>query len=321
MRIKMVLKKIIKKFHSRSNDDRGYYKRYIKYSFKDTDCKSAEQYEGVITRLYHTIEKGLSYENYRPGFGKENINKLLSSLEEYAKEGYDIDAFFYRTALSCLNSYIERNKEFGYVDEYVNNSYEKLPGKKNDDGGSFWYFPSSEEKVKTLSFKELLEDRHSIRHFSGDPVDIDKIKSVLELSQHTPSACNRQGWKCRIVSEKDRIDAILKNHNGTNGFGQEFDKILVITGDLRYFNRSRETYQVFVDGGLYAANVINALHYYHIGSIPLSASVTKEQEKNLRDILKMHEAEVLILFIGIGDYPEKVLTAKSTRHEPRMLML
>ena len=50
----------------------NYYNKYRRFSFVDGSCTDEKQFEASITRLYHTVEKGLSYLNYRPGFGKEN---------------------------------------------------------------------------------------------------------------------------------------------------------------------------------------------------------------------------------------------------------
>lgn len=40
---------------------------------------------------------------------------------------------------------------------------------------------------------------------------------------------------------------------------------------------------------------------------------SEEQENNVRKILNMDDAEILILFIGIGNYPEICQTTKSER--------
>lgn len=71
-----------------------YFRNFEKFSFRDCQCQSFEQFRVSIIRLYHTIEKRLSYENYRAGFGKNNIENLLVSLEQYANKGYDTSTFF-----------------------------------------------------------------------------------------------------------------------------------------------------------------------------------------------------------------------------------
>ena len=289
-----------------------YNYRFNKYAFVDCHCESPEQFEASIIRLYHTIEKGLSYEDYRAGFGADNVEKLITSLEQYNSKGYNIDAFFYKTALSCLNAYVKKNKEYGHEDKALEQRIGALPGTSNGLGGTIALSTPAQPEV--LPYEKLVSTRHSIRHFSDKPVDLDVLRDAVKLAQYTPSACNRQGWKTRIVADKDKLMKILANQNGNRGFGQEFDKLLVITADLRAQQRNREIFQAFIDGGMYAESVLNSLYSKGIGSVPLSASLTCEQEKNVRNVVGMDDAEVLILFIGVGNYPDgEFLTTRSER--------
>lgn len=290
----------------------NYYNKYRRFSFVDGSCTDEKQFEASITRLYHTVEKGLSYLNYRPGFGKENVEALVRSLEQYSKQ-YSVDMFFYQTALSVLNEYVRKNEEHGVENKELSKRISALPGKKNEAGGAIKFVPLSSEELSKANYKELVETRHSIRHFSDKPVELERVENAVKLAQYTPSACNRQGWKTYIVNDKAVLREVLKNQNGNRGFGQEFDKLLVVVGDLRCFNRDREVFQVYIDGGMYAMRVLDSLYYERIASVPLSASLTKEQEENVRKLLKLDPAEVLIMFIGIGNYPDECQTTRSER--------
>ncbi len=317
MGLKQKIKKCLEKIGLYKNETtkkmNAYLERYNKYAFSDTKCSTKKQYEAVITRWYHTIEKGLSYENYRAGFGRDNIEKMLKLMEDYSAAGFDTSAFFYETALSCLDHYVEKNKQYNHVDENLNIRIAKLPGKKNGAGGTIEIRKPDPAETARLNFEELLKERHSIRHFTEEPVDIEVLKKAIRLAQYTPSACNRQGWKTRIIADKSVISAVLENQAGNRGFGQEIDKLLLVTCDINCFNKSRELFQAYIDGGMYATNLINALYYENIGSIPLSASLGNAQEANVRKILGLSDSEVLIVYIGVGSYPEKCLTARSER--------
>lgn len=289
-----------------------YLRKFERYSFTDGKCNFREQYEASITRLYHTIEKGLSYEDYRAGFGKQNVDMLVSSMDDYAASGFDVSAFFYETALSCLFEYVRKNREYGYVDNKLEKRIEYLPGKPNDCGGVVAIH--APDRPETMTFEQLLTSRHSIRHFSKRSVDMALLEDAIKLAQHTPSACNRQSWKTRVISDKSIIHSVLENQNGNRGFGQEFDKLLVITSDLRSQQRSRELFQAYIDGGMYAANVLNCLFSKGIGSVPLSAALTSRQEEAVRGAVDIDDAEVLILFIGVGFYPNgEFMTTRSER--------
>lgn len=254
----------------------------------------------------------MSYLDYRPGFGKDQIEKLIITLGQYSDQ-YDTNTFFYRTALCCLHEYVKKNREYGYEDKELEDKIACLPGEANMHGGAISFTPMSTEEASSAPIDRIMKSRHSIRHFSSEPVDISIVEQAICLAQYTPSACNRQGWKTRIICDKDRIKNVLDNQNGNRGFGNEIDKLLVITADLRYFQKNREVFQAFIDGGMYAESILNSLYFYGIASVPLSASLTNKQEENVRSILGMDSAEVLILFVGIGNYPDICITTKSAR--------
>lgn len=292
-----------------------YLHRFQHYSFNSEYCIDERQYEAAITRMYHTIEKGLSYENYRPGFGRDNINFLIRLLNHYADDGYSVEASFYATALCTLEQYITKNNEHGKFDRELEAEIKKLPGSANGNGGIIEFTPESELDVKNLSYKNIVSQRHSMRHFSEKPLSVQSIKNALEIAQNTPSACNRQGWRTIIITDKSIIGKVLKYQNGNRGFGQEIDKLLVVLGDLRCSNRERELYQVFIDGGMFANSLLYALHYEHIASVPLSGSLSTDQEYHVRALLKLNEYDEIIMFIGLGNYPTHCQTTKSTRRQ------
>lgn len=162
-----------------------YLKRFKKYAFTEGQCVGYEQYEAVITKLYHSIEKGLAFEEYRPGFGEKNIDKLIRKMEQYSCQ-YDVEAFFYRTALSVLKEYVAKNEKYGLKDEKLKGRIDNLLGKSNYEGGIFQFTKSDILTVQNKKFDEFIKSRHSIRHFSNIPVELDKIKDAIKLAQLTP---------------------------------------------------------------------------------------------------------------------------------------
>lgn len=320
MNIRQVIRKMlfrVTKKNSAGAIHNQYIKRFNANAFTEGHCTQYGQFEASITKLYHSVEKGLSYQEYKAGFGKQNIEKLILSMRQYADK-YNANAFFYQTALSVLWQYIDKNREYGLIDEELEKTVRSLSGEPNDKGGVI-SVSNPGPTVRTLGYKDFVESRHSIRQFSNEPVNVEVIRQAIELAQFTPSACNRQGWKCKVVSDKELIKKLMANQNGNRGFGEGIDKLVVIVSDLHYFSKGREVYQAFIDGGMYAMNMLHALHYCGIGTIPLSASLTTEQEENVRKLLKMEDSEILIMFVGCGNYPEgEILTTRSERRSPEV---
>lgn len=322
MKIISLLKKIYNKLFGVNDIElkgRQYMSLFEKNSFHGIECLNYQHYEAVITRLYHTVEKGLCFKNYRAGFGNKTISEIVLLMNNYSKCGYSVETDFYKTALSVLDRYIKKNEKYGYINDELNTMFKELPGVANERGGVIKLPASINNEEK--NFKELLETRHSIRFFSDKDVDISKIITAIELSQLTPSACNRQAWSTLVIKNKNIIKSVLENQNGNSGFGDFINVLLLVVSDLRYFNNDRELFQPFIDGGMYAQNLLNSLAYYNLASCPLSASLTKIQEQNIRKILDIEESKVFVLFIGVGNYCDENITTMSSRRKAEIKII
>ncbi|PYG46025.1 nitroreductase [Pantoea sp. AG1095] len=81
---------------------------------------------------------------------------------------------------------------------------------------------------ETLSFRETIRTRRSVRGFLDNPVPLSIIREVLEDAQYAPSNCNTQPWNTHIVrGEKLRqLSRILHVKNDAGEFtpGFTFDQ-------------------------------------------------------------------------------------------------
>jgi len=292
--------------------------RFKKYSFGNyNNLDSYEQLEARITKAYHSIEKGLSYKNLKLGFGKEVINTLVSLMAEFKKKNYSLYSEFFQTALSNLNEYIKIHESNNFDVTDLKEIVANLGQSSNDSGGVIRLTKNGVLGDTKKDFKSFSTSRHSIRDYSEVSVNIELIEKAFHLAQNTPSACNRQGWKTRVISDSEIKKTIRSNQNGNRGFGESIDKFILITTDSQYFAKDRERNQPFIDGGLYAMNLLYSLHYYGIATVPLSAALTLSQEENIRIALNMEESENFIMFIGVGNYIEEFTIPKSTRRKPK----
>ncbi|MDA3885377.1 MAG: nitroreductase family protein [Candidatus Delongbacteria bacterium] len=61
-----------------------------------------------------------------------------------------------------------------------------------------------------MNFLELANKRNSVRNYSDQPVDKEKIMRCVEVARLSPSACNSQPWHFIIVDDKELKDKIAK---------------------------------------------------------------------------------------------------------------
>ncbi|TXH20807.1 MAG: nitroreductase family protein [Chitinophagaceae bacterium] len=296
------------------------YNRYLVNS--DTPKqKSKTNLLSLIIRQYHVIEKGLTMPETKLGFGKGILADLILNSIEYIK-CYDKSDIQIKQALSVIKEYTEFhiNKRFQLDTELLNqiayvedlfyddnkaeniNCYQKILTKES-------YF----SKVNS-SFSEFAKSRLSIRNYTDEDISIENMTNALKLAQTTPSACNRQTWRTYLISNKKDINDILTVQGGNRGFGHLANKLIVVTADTSFFCGSSERNQVFVDGGIYAMNLLYSLHFFKIAACILNCSNTIEKDRKLRELCKIKESEVFIAMISCGIPPENFKAAASPRY-------
>lgn len=286
----------------------------FRYNATHRTVKDIEKLQYSLLRRNHVLEKGMSMKNCRKGFGQEKALALINDLKDYFNRYAARDKSFLEYPLSTIKAYIEFTEKSGAAIPEIRRAYEDLIRDVGIDplSAAGVALMRREDVVSEASkgFESLLMSRHSIRYFANEPVGNAVICKALELAQRTPSACNRQGWKTHIF-EGEMSVSLLKWQGGCHGFEEELKQSVLVTANLKAF-MSYEVHQAYVDGGLYAMNLINAFHSLGVAGIPLSCGF---DEKKLRGLKRFNvpENEVPILIFAFGNYPEEFKVAVSTR--------
>ncbi|WP_339837914.1 nitroreductase family protein [uncultured Flavobacterium sp.] len=287
-------------------------KIFIKYSFKLSKLKSKENYEAYLTKQYHIIEKGLALPEPRFGFGKQKIIELITITNQYLN-------IYGNTRLigsikNTLGEYIILNNKLIDTD---NDFYNQIDFFLKDNitesqGGTKNFTLKDIDNATDINFQNFLESRTSVRDFSSESVDNDEIKKAIFLARNTPSVCNRQSWKAHLITDQELKNKLLIIQNGNNGFTNSINKLLIITTDAKKFTKL-ESNQIFVDGGLFAMNVLLSLHASKIASCCLNTCLPFVTEKEIKKIANISDSERLIMMIGIGKYKDVFKVAFSEK--------
>jgi len=292
------------------------YKRYIKYSSSFGYDAASTNLIGKIIREYHVVEKGLTMHETKLGFGKAVVLSLIEDCIQFIRKYGDNDEQV-KHAIEVVFEYGAYHKQYNFeLDEKVTAAIGKLkeyllPGdfKHQREVTRDLYFQDTKS-----SFDLFSKSRNSIRNFTNEEISIHKIETVLQLAANAPSACNRQAWRTYIVEDKNKISQILEIQGGNRGFGYLANKLIVIAADVSLFFGPHERNQVFVDGGIYAMNVLYALHYNSIGACILNCSNSKEKDLRLRKACPLAESEVYIAMVVCGIPPDNFKIASSKRY-------
>lgn len=299
------------------NEAYSFWKLTVKYNASNHTDNDIQKMQYTLSRESHTIEKGMSMRNPRKGFGQQKVTNLITRLRKYVNLYMNEDSAFLDYPLSTIQTYIDYTLSTGVDIPDIQKNFSFLlqeAGKTNVCG------KAGVEKVTKNSildkcnkdFESLLYSRHSIRYFSDTPVGDDVINKALELAQRTPSACNRQGWLTHVFRAPKSID-LVKWQGGSRGFEDEIKCAILVTANLKAF-LNHEVHQAYIDGGLYAMNLINALHSLGVGTIPLSCGFMEKQISQLSKF-DIPENEVPIVIIGVGNYLDCFNVAVSERKD------
>lgn len=287
-----------------------YEKRFLNNSCALKTNESSEYLRLRIIVESHVIEKGLSHNDYRPGFGKQNVIQLCEHLLRYVK--YDnIDDFAFYNAVSLIVQYHVRNKEYGFDDcnyipiEQIENWYKNL--RKNDCkcGVKSINISKVKQKVKEFDFETFEHMRSSVRIFDLPCKSIDEklLEEVINIAKFAPSACNRQAVRVRFVNEKSIYSEIEKLQRGSKGFLINCSVVSVITADLSLYE-TREFKLPIFDAGLFTMNLCYALETKGIFSCILNGYFSEKDDNKLRNLVKIGKTEEIVSIVAIYNLDE-----------------
>lgn len=286
-------------------------RRFQKYSASEKVNYDRENVRSQIMYFSHQIEKGLSRKNFRYGFGLDAIINLVDALQRMKKFSNWEEDDFYRNGISSLSAYVDRHSSIS--EKIPVDIISEIKESKDECAGVIEVTSKSKNNNSNINFKKLAMNRISVRDFKdGESIDIKDLEEAIEICIKTPSVCNRQSSRVKIVTDAQVIERILFLQGGFGGYELP-DKLLLVTNDLSVFLRAQERNQAFVDGGLFCMSLLYALEYKSIGACPLSVNISQEKVHEIRKILSIPESETPIMFIACGIIDDHVTSPKSYR--------
>lgn len=255
-----------------------------------------------LIKIYHSVEKGLSFTSREKGRGISNVRLLINQLAAVRINCSSQLSVHELASLSNLQNYLENSPTISEEDALrINRVLEKYPINKNS-GGVRLIGSENFNKSKLSDPEAFFLSRYTIRDFSERSVDETDLIRALELAAKTPSSCNRQVWHTYIVKGEKKIKKALSYQNGNSGFGDRIPLLLVICSDLKAFEGASERHQPFVDGGMYACSLVMAFHSLGLGTCCLNWSQPISKDRRLRKELRINASHQVIMMMGVG-YP------------------
>ena len=296
----------------------AYCTELLKYNASVNTDGDMQKMQYALLRENHVIEKGMSMRNPRKGFGQQKVVALLKHLSVYVGCYGEADKNFLLYPLATIKRYIQYTEAGGVSIPAIKVAFDALLLQAGIQQSELVLSAGIREETKTHvqaegcgDFRRLLYSRHSIRYYAPEPPRQEVIDEALEMAQRTPSACNRQAWHTHVFVG-ERSHELLRMQGGCHGFEEEIPCSVLVTADMKGF-LAYEPHQQYVDGGLYAMNLINAFHALGLGTIPLSCGFYHSKLENMKQAFGIPRHETPIVIIRVGELLERFHVAESTR--------
>ena len=298
------------------------YARFVRWSAARDELVTREQFRSLLTRGYHSIEKGLALRDTRVGFGLPGVQYLIKNIHLYIRKfGADDTA---RTAIGTLRAYCEFNKDRGQESSEVLEALEELEattgGGKACPAGVLHVERQNIWRASQKDLSAFFESRHSVRDFADQEVDLELIEKAVRMAQKTPSVCNRQSSRVYLYTSREDCRRVLACQNGNRGFGEQVNKVIVVASNVEQFGSIGERNQCWIDGGMFAMSLVYALHSLSLGTCCLNWNVEVPADRKLRKVGRIPDSEAIIMLIAVGHLPETFKVATSARKQLREIL-
>lgn len=308
-KIRTIARRIILAFKM-LKDEMYWYFRCTKYN-NVNHTQEADLSSLLVTS--HVLEKGITMPNRRLGFGYDRVREVLKfcnhCINLYGNEHNEI-----QSSITDLHDYLAIHKDASYVlPKDITKGIEELQKYRlSKDGISSYFFSKESFFSPYTSFSSFAQSRHTCRHYSDKPVEIERIVRCIQLAQSAPSACNRQSTRVHIISSEPGKKTVLKYQNGSRGFGQYADKFILITAEQNAWE-VRQAKSAYIDAGIFTMALLYALHEERICACTLNAHIYHNQINEFYKEIGIPKSEIPIVFISIGNAPDNFVVAKSER--------
>jgi nitroreductase len=296
--------------------------RHLRYSGLMGE-KNERQSIGRLIASYHTIEKGLTMPDFRPGFGQGAIINLIEKCNAFI-DSYNASNVQLIHCVQVILEYKQVHEELGFVldsglIEKINMLQQRI---SFSVACSHQNIVSCEDYFsKSISpFPEFSKSRASIRNFADQLISDQTILEAVRLARSAPSACNRQSVRVHLVRDKIKIDEILRIQAGSRGFSHTVRNLILITTDLSSYFGPNELTIGWVDGGMFAMNLCLSLHHLKVASCPLNCSMSTEKQRAIRNVLPIPKNESFVLLLAAGYPPQEFKYTVSKRYQAEQIL-
>lgn len=160
---------------------------------------------------------------------------------------------------------------------------------------------------------EAIQSRRSIRVFKDQPIEQEKVDTLLKAAMAAPSAGNQQPWHFILIDDKEVLSKVPSFHP-YSGLLLKAPLAILVCGDPRL-----EKYEGFwvQDCSAASQNILLAAHDLGLGAVWLGLHPIQERVDGMRELVHLPEIVVPLSLIAVG-YPDEAKGSKNNFRKERI---
>jgi len=200
-----------------------------------------------------------------------------------------------RVDVNLLNPLIYGGGKYFETGKYIAETGESL---HDIDGTPF--VPDYSRKYAN-ELLEVIHNRKSVRHFTGEAVSKKDIETLLKAGMAAPTAANRQPWKFYVVTAREKLDLLAEALPYAKMLTQ-VQTAIVVCGDMENAGNLKELGYWVQDCSAASQNILLAAESLGLGAVWTAAYPYEDRVEVVTKVLDMPEHHVPLNVIPVG-YP------------------
>ena len=148
---------------------------------------------------------------------------------------------------------------------------------------------------------DAIMTRTSIRAFTDQPVEPEKIDVLLKAGMAAPSAVNRQPWAFMVITEREGLDALAAVHPNARMLSTA-QAAIVVCGDLTKAIEGPMSAFWVQDASAATENILVAANALGLGAVWTGVFPNPERVSAIAEVLELPSSVIPLNVIPIG-YP------------------
>jgi nitroreductase len=154
---------------------------------------------------------------------------------------------------------------------------------------------------KSMSALDCIMTRKSVRSYTDQPVEDEKIEKILRAGMAAPSAVNKQPWKFVVIKNREVLNKLAEANRGTRMAAQAPLAIAVCGDTTKAIEGEGREFWV-QDASAATENILLAAHSLGLGAVWTGIYPIKERTTEIGKILELPDYQIVLCVIPIG-YP------------------